>query len=62
MDNVTVKEGEQYYLRLLLLRRPSPTSFTDLLLVNGVDYDSYQETFREMGLLTDKMIRHGMKN
>jgi len=58
MDNVTIKEGEWYFLRLLPLRSPSPTSFTDLLLVNGVDYDSYQEICRAMGWLIDNKTWH----
>ena len=58
MDNVSVKEGERYYLRLLLFRKANPTSFEDLRDVKGVLYNSYQDACRAMGLLTDDITWH----
>ena len=41
--NCTPNQGERYYLRLLLVSVPGPTSFEDLRTVNGVLYDTFQE-------------------
>jgi hypothetical protein len=35
--------GERYYLRLLLVSVPGPTSFEDLKTFNGIQYDFFQE-------------------
>ncbi|XP_071926116.1 uncharacterized protein [Coffea arabica] len=50
---VTVKpsEGDKYYLRLLLSRVRAPTSFDDLLTVNGCKLNSFREAALELGLL-----------
>ena len=58
MDNVLVKEGERYYLRLLLSRKANATSFQDLKCVNGVLYDSFQDACRALGLLADDVTWH----
>ena len=58
MDNVLVKEGERYYLRLLLSQRPNPTCFNDLLRVDGVQYGTFQDACRAMGLLADDKTWH----
>ncbi|XP_027169453.1 uncharacterized protein LOC113769184 [Coffea eugenioides] len=48
---VSPTEGERYYLRLLLSHVHAPTSFEDLLTVNGKLALSYREAVFEMGLL-----------
>ncbi|XP_027082697.1 uncharacterized protein [Coffea arabica] len=48
---VSPTEGERYYLRLLLSHVHAPTSFEDLLTVNGKLALSYREAAFEMGLL-----------
>jgi len=45
------KEGERYYLRLLLNHVRGPFSFEDLLKVNGRDCQTFKESARERGLL-----------
>ncbi|XP_027167892.1 uncharacterized protein LOC113767888 [Coffea eugenioides] len=49
--SVSPTEGERYYLRLLLTHVRAPTSFDDLLTVNGVHMSSYRLAAFEMGLL-----------
>jgi hypothetical protein len=53
MDNVSIKQGESYYLRLLLQQATNPTSFDDLRTVGNTLYDTFQDACREKGLLTD---------
>ncbi|XP_071908337.1 uncharacterized protein [Coffea arabica] len=50
---VTVKpsEGDRYYLRLLLSHVRAPTSFDDLLTVNGCRMNSFREIALHLGLL-----------
>ncbi|XP_027151019.1 uncharacterized protein LOC113751274 [Coffea eugenioides] len=50
---VTVKPSERdmYYLRLLLSHVRAPTSFDDLLTVNGCKLNSFREAALELGLL-----------
>ncbi|XP_027082180.2 uncharacterized protein [Coffea arabica] len=50
---VTVKpsEGDRYYLRLLLSHVRAPTSFDDLLTVNGCKLASFRAAALELGLL-----------
>ncbi|XP_027155566.1 uncharacterized protein LOC113755901 [Coffea eugenioides] len=45
------KEGERYFLRLLLCHVRGPTSFDDLLTVNGELMSSFREAALKMGLL-----------
>ncbi|XP_022152308.1 uncharacterized protein LOC111020056 [Momordica charantia] len=45
------REGEIYYLRLLLNHVRGPTSFEYLLTVNGKRLSSFKEAAREIGLL-----------
>ncbi len=45
--------NELFYLRMLLNRFPA-NSFTDLLVVNGVRYDTFQESAQARGLLSDE--------
>ncbi|SGY12269.1 BQ5605_C011g06448 [Microbotryum silenes-dioicae] len=42
---------ERYYLRLLLLKVPSPTSFADLKTFSGVEFRTFREACVERGLL-----------
>ncbi|KAL8143678.1 LOW QUALITY PROTEIN: hypothetical protein V2J09_016710 [Rumex salicifolius] len=46
-------EGERYYLRLLLKYIQAPALFDDLLTVNGVKCDTFQEAAKKRGLLED---------
>ncbi|SGY19866.1 BQ5605_C017g08357 [Microbotryum silenes-dioicae] len=45
--------GERYYLRLLLLKVPSPTTFAHLRTFNNVEFRTFQEACVERGLLHD---------
>lgn len=45
------KEGERYYLRLLLSHIPGPTSYTYLRTVQGITYNSDREAAVAYGLL-----------
>ncbi|SGY17267.1 BQ5605_C015g07729 [Microbotryum silenes-dioicae] len=45
--------GERYYLRLLLLNVPSPTSFAQLRTFAGTEFKTFQEACVERGLLQD---------
>ncbi|SGY12473.1 BQ5605_C011g06518 [Microbotryum silenes-dioicae] len=42
---------DRYYLQLLLLKVPSPTSFADLKTFNGVEFRTFREACVERGLL-----------
>ncbi|XP_012841137.1 PREDICTED: uncharacterized protein LOC105961450 [Erythranthe guttata] len=44
-------EGERYYLRLLLNHVRGPTSFLDLLTVNGIRCANFKEASQKRGLL-----------
>ncbi|PHT75944.1 hypothetical protein T459_19466 [Capsicum annuum] len=44
-------EGERYYLRFLLNHVPEPTSFENLLSVNGRRCETFKEAEKERGLL-----------
>ncbi|XP_058216366.1 uncharacterized protein LOC131327288 [Rhododendron vialii] len=46
-------EGERYYLRLLLMYIPAPTSYAHLRTVNGITFNSYREAAISHGLLQD---------
>ncbi|XP_020266488.1 uncharacterized protein LOC109841977 [Asparagus officinalis] len=51
-------EEERYYLRLLLTHVRCPTSFEDLLTVNGIHYKSFKQSAQKLGLLEyDDSIR-----
>ncbi|XP_025628274.1 uncharacterized protein [Arachis hypogaea] len=41
--NVSPSEGEKFYLRILLSNVIGPTSWDDLLIVNGVKYSSFKQ-------------------
>ncbi|XP_060210557.1 uncharacterized protein LOC132637494 [Lycium barbarum] len=44
-------EGERYYLRLLLMQVRGPTSYADLLTVNGEPCSTFRESVEKRGLL-----------
>ncbi|XP_059316269.1 uncharacterized protein LOC132067143 isoform X1 [Lycium ferocissimum] len=44
-------EGERYYLRLLLTHVRGPTSYADLLMVNGEPCSTFRESVEKRGLL-----------
>ncbi|XP_070007658.1 uncharacterized protein [Nicotiana sylvestris] len=44
-------EGEQYYLRMLLMNIRGPKSYRDLLTVNGERCSSFRESAKKRGLL-----------
>ena len=43
INNANPKEGERFYLRLLLNHVRGPTSFEDLLIVDEIYYLSFKE-------------------
>ncbi|XP_071905593.1 uncharacterized protein [Coffea arabica] len=51
MVTVSPKEGERYYLRLLLTHIAGPTSFEDLLTVSEQRFASFREAALALGLL-----------
>jgi PIF1-like helicase len=50
---VNHREGERFYLRLLLTSVPGPTSFEDLRTVNGVVHPTFKSACQALGLLED---------
>lgn len=50
---VAPKEGERFYMRLLLTVQKGPTSFSDLRTVSGTIYPSYKGACLALGLLED---------
>ncbi|XP_073059734.1 uncharacterized protein [Primulina eburnea] len=48
---VSPSEGERFYLRILLNHVRGPTSFEDLMNVNGVTYSTFKESAQIRGLL-----------
>uniref|UniRef100_A0A1I8AIP3 ATP-dependent DNA helicase n=1 Tax=Steinernema glaseri TaxID=37863 RepID=A0A1I8AIP3_9BILA len=63
LDKIIVRFGtvvpssrERYALRLILQHRKGPTSYEDLRTVNGITYDTYVETARQMGLTDSDLI------
>ncbi|XP_076037284.1 uncharacterized protein LOC143022799 [Oratosquilla oratoria] len=51
---VTTKTVELFYLRMLLSHKRGPTSYKDLRRVEGVEYETYREAVKAMGLLNDE--------
>lgn len=45
------KEGERYYLRMLLVHIPGPTSYAYLQTVDGLTYNSFRDAAVAHGLL-----------
>ncbi|GFR65242.1 ATP-dependent DNA helicase PIF4 [Elysia marginata] len=53
---ISPKQGDCFYLRLLLLSIPGPTSFQMLRTVNGTTHESYRDACLALGLLEDDNI------
>ena len=53
MYTVSPKEGERYYLRLMLTQIPGAMCFEDLRTVEGTVYGSFKSAAKAMGLLKD---------
>lgn len=51
MYNVNVREGEKFYLHLLLLHKQGCTSFADICTVQGIVYNTYRDAALAMNLL-----------
>ena len=51
INSANPKDGERFYLRLLLNHIRGPTSFEDLLTVDGIHYLSFKEASEKRGLL-----------
>jgi hypothetical protein len=52
------KQGELFYLRMLLLHVKGAESWKDLLTVDGVEYDNFKEAAKALGLFeTDDEIK-----
>ena len=49
----TPNQAETYYLRMLLLAVPGPTSYEDLKTVSGVEHFTFQDAARAHGMLDD---------
>ena len=49
--SVNPREGERYYVRLLLNHIPGPISFQDLLTVHDKKMKSFREAALALGLL-----------
>jgi ATP-dependent DNA helicase PIF1 len=53
MHSVSVREGERFFLRLLLSHVAGPTSFQDLRTFDGVVYSTFKEACVARGMLED---------
>ncbi|XP_074560285.1 uncharacterized protein LOC141816402 [Curcuma longa] len=51
MVTIDPKDGERYYLRLLLSHVRAPTSYDDLMTVDGKKLNSFRQTALELGFL-----------
>ena len=51
--NISPKEVERYFLRLLLFNKARLTSFSDLRYHDGIQYLRFHVTYRAMVLLSD---------
>ena len=56
LDNISVKQGELFYLRLLLLHVPNPTSYDYLKTVHGTLYPTFQQACVQRDLLQDDNV------
>lgn len=54
--NVPVQNTEQYFLKTILYHQSGAQSFSDLRVVNGIQYDTYRNTALQLGLLNDDEI------
>lgn len=58
---MSLKEGESYYLRLIITQSTAEMSFKNLRTVDDVVYNSYEDTAKAIGLLKDDMEWNGSK-
>ena len=56
VNSANPKEGERFSLRLLLNHVRGPTSFEDLLTVDGIHYLSFKEVEKKSLLKSDESI------
>ncbi|XP_076066096.1 uncharacterized protein LOC143039740 [Oratosquilla oratoria] len=54
MQTTNSKNAELFYLRLMLSHVRGPKSFSDIRTVEGVEYATYREAVKAMGLMKDK--------
>ncbi|XP_076030453.1 uncharacterized protein LOC143018757 [Oratosquilla oratoria] len=54
MQTTNSKNAELFYLRLMLSHVRGPKSFSDIRTVEGVEYATYREAVKAMGLMMDK--------
>ncbi|XP_076032449.1 uncharacterized protein LOC143020171 [Oratosquilla oratoria] len=54
MQTTNSKNTELFYLRLMLSHVRGPKSFSDIRTVEGVEYATYREAVKAMGLMKDK--------
>ena len=54
VSNVLPIQGEKFYLRLLLNHRTGATSFTDMKVLNGIEYSTYKDGFQVWIIWTDQ--------
>ena len=53
MANANIREGERYFLRVLLLHVPGATSFDDLKTYDGIVHETFRAACSARGLLHD---------
>ncbi len=53
MFNISPREGERYFLRILLLNKTGATSSAHIRTHEGVQYSTFREACCAMGLLSD---------
>lgn len=53
MCNVSVVQGERFYLKLLLAHIRGPQNYEDLKMYGGTKYNTFKETALALGLLED---------
>lgn len=53
MYTASPRQGDRYYLRMLLAMWPSWTSFEDVRTVDGVLYNTFKDAYARRGLLED---------
>ena len=51
--NVSISEGDKYYLRVLLLHVRGATSYAHLRTVNGIQHETFKQAAQALGLLRD---------
>lgn len=53
MYTVTIKDRERFFLRMILLNRRGVTGFNDLLKIDGIQYQTFEEAAVAMNLMSD---------